>query len=448
MTGDVGWWRDLATRVVSGKKLILIAHPLAGTGPIVAALQDLGADHPFVLAAGVGTGDPPDPGDCDWHVLSVAGADMIAAVRSYEASLVNLPPEAQEAIDRYDPQGEALVWHAGFGRSLPSIGGRPAYALRRPEWIALEDKVAIDAVWDAAGVPRAPSLVVAADRTSLEAAACRFDQGLGTVWAGDAREGVNGGAVYVRWVRSPDDAESAASFLAARCDRARVMPFLEGIPCSIHGMVFPDRTIALRPCEIVTLRQSQPSRLHYAGVATFWDPPDADRDDMRAAVVRTGETLRRMVGYRGAFGIDGVLTEDGFRPTELNSRYAGHGVVAGGATGLPLGAVDAAAVAGEPFDYRSADLEELIVEAADACRRGSIHSVTHTVFTETTKRPTPDGDLVSGPSNVGGFVRLSLDPERVPVGPSVAPLGVEAFALADRELGTTFGPFEPARAVR
>jgi hypothetical protein len=49
---------------------------------------------------------------------------------------------------------------------------------------------------------------------------------------------------------------------------------------------------------------------------------------------------------------------------------------------------------------------------------------------------------------VGGFVRLALDPARVPAGPPVAPLAVAAFALADERFGTGIGPLEPARAVR
>ena len=32
------------------------------------------------------------------------------------------------------------------------------------------------------------------------------------------------------------------------------MPFLDGVPCSIHGMVLPDGTAALRPVEIAMLR--------------------------------------------------------------------------------------------------------------------------------------------------------------------------------------------------
>jgi hypothetical protein len=56
--------------------------------------------------------------------------------------------------------------------------------------------------------------------------------------------------------------------------------------------------------------------------------------------------------------------------------------------------------------------------------------------------------LSFGPSGVGGFVRLALDPGRVPAGPPVAPLAAAAFALADERFGTGIGPLEPARPVR
>ena len=59
-----------------------------------------------------------------------------------------------------------------------------------------------------------------------------------------------------------------------------------------------------------------------------------------------------------------------------------------------------------------------------------------------------DGLLSFGPSGVVGFVRLALDPDRIPVGPPVAPLAVAAFALADKRFGAGIGPLEPARAVR
>ena len=43
---------------------------------------------------------------------------------------------------------------------------------------------------------------------------------------------------------------------------------------------------------------------------------------MRAIARRVGAHLQAAHGYRGAFGIDGVLTADGFRPTELNTRMS------------------------------------------------------------------------------------------------------------------------------
>ena len=44
------------------------------------------------------------------------------------------------------------------------------------------------------------------------------------------------------------------------------------------------------------------------------------REQMRAIARRAGERLRAEVDYRGAFTVDGVLTGDGFLPTELNPR--------------------------------------------------------------------------------------------------------------------------------
>ena len=93
------------------------------------------------------------------------------------------------------------------------------------------------------------------------------------VWSGDARDGFNGGGDFVRRVLTDDDARAALAFFGPRCDRVRVMPFLDGVPCSIHGFVLPDGTAVLRPVELAILRGTD-RRFVYGGLGTTWDPPD------------------------------------------------------------------------------------------------------------------------------------------------------------------------------
>jgi hypothetical protein len=447
----------------TGRKVVVTGGPLAALTGVCRRLRDLGAERPFLLATGMGTGEVPDPGEAEWCVVEVRAPDVVAEIRAAMRMLRLLPCEVADALDRWDPERRALVLSPMFNE-LPEIAGRRVYGPRRAEWRRLEDKVVVDALWDELGVARAPSEVVAAQLGRLRAAAARLDRGAGTAWAGDARQGFSGGAFCLRWVRDEEDAAEAATFLGARCDRVRVMPFLEGIPCSIHGVVFPDGVATFRPVEMVTLRRPGSNRLHYAGAATFWDPPDADREVMRDLARRVGAGLRERVGYRGAFTVDGVLAAEGFRPTELNPRFgAGLATMTRDLADLPVSLLDRALIEGERLAYAADDLERQVLSVADRTRAGGAWTVTNEAADATRElpvafeggacRPTaagrpPDGVLSFGPSGVGGFVRLALDPDRVPAGPSVAPLAVAAFALADERFGTGIGRLEPARAVR
>jgi hypothetical protein len=457
----------------AGRKLVLTGGPLAALTGICRRLRDLGAERPFLLATGMGTGEVPGPDEAEWCVVELRAPDIMAEIRTAMRLLRLLPTEVVEALDRWDPERRALVLSPMFNE-LPEIAGRRVYGPRRAEWRRLEDKVAVDELWDDLEVARAPSEVVPAEEAALRAAAGRLDRGAGTAWAGDARQGFHGGAFGLRWVRGEEDVAEAVAFLAARCDRVRVMPFLEGIPCSIHGVVFPNGVATFRPVEMVTLRRpggspggSGGNRLRYAGAATFWDPPPADREVMRDLARRVGAGLRERVGYRGAFTVDGVLAAEGFLPTELNPRLgAGLSMMTRDLPDLPVSLLDRALVEGEPLAYGADDLERQVLAAADPTRAGG-------AWTVTDRRPGPgdatrelpvtfagggcrpaaegrpaDGVLSFGPSGVGGFLRLALDPGRVPVGRSVAPLAVAAFALADDRFGAGIGPLEPALAVR
>ncbi len=309
--------------------------------------------------------------------------------------------------------------------------------------------------------------MVPAERGALDRAARALDQGAGTVQVGDNREGFHGGASYLRWVTDERSAAGAARFFAEHCDRVRVMPFLEGIPCSVHGIVLPgpgdtSATIAVRPMEMLVLRRPGDARLQYAGAGSYWDPPAADRDAMRALAVRVGDHLGATVGYRGVFTLDGILTEHGFRPTEINPRFGVALRPAGGAD-LPLYLLHCAAVEGEPIDWRPAELEALLIRRADGRRASRVGIMVSTPvaeardlavvagegeWREAAEGETPDARLALGPGPMGGYLWVALDPDRTPVGPSVAPRVQRACALADRVWGTGIGPLEPARDVR
>ena len=459
------YYKALLRSVFEGRRFLLTGNAAASLGYLARRLRGFGAAQPFLIAGERRTGAAPEPKDAELRVLDVhPGADRLDHDRKIQRALADLPREVQRAVDAWDPEGAAKTLHTDQMAEARPVAGRAAYAGRLPEWVALEDKVAIDAFWDAAGVPRAPSRVVPAEHKALCAAADALDRGAGTVWASDSRNGPNGGGLGLRWLRPGDDGREAAASLARIADRVRVMPFLEGIPASIHGIVFPDTVAALRPVEMLVLRQRTGDRLIYAGCSTWFDPRPEDRETMRRLARRVGAELRDRVGYRGAFTIDGVLAEEGFLPTELNPRPGAIVFALARALGdFPLYPLCLAIAEGERLDYRPEFLERAVVEAVDARRVCGGGAVIGTKLADAgaldlvrdgddcrEARPDedPEATLRFGPSPVGGYLRFHLNPAANEPGPSAAPQAARAFSLADRLLGMGFGVLEAARNVR
>jgi hypothetical protein len=313
-----------------------------------------------------------------------------------------------------------------------------------------------------------------------------MEQGDGTVWAGDSRDGWHGGASLVRHVHAGLETGASEDFVRC-CDRVRVMPYLRGVPCSIHGVVI-SRTqprasagrggeasvdvIALRPVEMVVLPQPD-GRFFYCGCSTTYDPPEEVRDEMRRAATAVGHVLAREARFRGAFTIDGVATDEGFRPTELNPRNgAGLNMMARELDGLPFQFLLDAMSTEVPIDWRAHELEALLLDRFDRHRVGGTWArvpnacepqratvtVTDQIVTweprgGSERAGDPTGgrgatfDVVAGPAVAGeGFVRAQLR-SPVPTGP-VAPVARLVWEFLDRQWGLGLGELLHPRWVR
>jgi len=454
-------YRTILESVIEKRPWIVAVDVLVGAGALAETLLDHGAERVLAIGASRGAGNLPSPERVSQILLDCADSpDMMTAIRTAQAALANVGPEVQAKVDAFDPERAARVVGAIFCNADP-VARRSIYGGRHDSWYALEDKTLVDAVWDAVGIPRAPCEIVPAELESLRAAAERIGSGGEVVLVGDDRGGFNGGAQYVRWIRSERHLLEAADFYARECDQVRVMPFLEGIPCSVHGIVFPDYVVALRPCEMLVFRDPEAGRFVYAAAATFWEAPDAARDEMRQAAKRTGAYLRDLLGYRGVFTIDGVLTSDGFRPTELNPRFgAAINTMTRTMQDFSLYLLHLAIAEGEELDYRPRDLERLLIEYAETHRAGFANQMTKRsiqeqvdgalVITEDEVRhalPGEDSDAsyMLGPSPMGGFLRMTLDPERTPYGPSSAARVARAMRFIGDQLDLDYPPMEVAR---
>ena len=452
-------WREHLGGLFRGRRVVCGIAPLAGFTDFVGLLEQSRARRPLLVVSSVGAGPVPSPEQAEVvHLAMEQRSTMTEDLRRQHEVAHALPAEVRTAIDAYDPDGEAL-WLVGPFIGTEPIDGRRVVGGRPGAWTALEDKLVADTVWDAVGRERAESRIVPVEEATC--AAGRLDQGAGTVWAGDARDGFNGGGDFVRWVVTDEDAAAALAFFAARCDRVRVMPFLDGVPCSIHGLVLADGTAVFRPVELAILRG--PGRgFVYGGLGTTWDPPDEDRARMRELARRTGEHLRATVGYRGAFGIDGVLSEDGFRPTELNSRMSG-GIasLARVVDGSLFTLLQHNLVDGRDPGVSAADLEAWALPRMDGARFAkpiamSPRQVAGDAFDvhvrwdgrELARSWSETGWQVSvGPNPAGTYCRLVTPSDPVP-GARVADLNVALMRFLDEELGTGFGPVEAAPDVR
>ncbi|HVR33176.1 MAG TPA: hypothetical protein VMS74_10780 [Acidimicrobiia bacterium] len=436
----------------SHPRWIIVNSVSANTQTLIDQLQKWGGSEFLVVAGESGVGDQPHA-ETVW--MPSPPGTVMEGFRRFAERMEDPPPEVRKAVEEFDPHGDARVLGPFFGTPNRFLG-RHLYGTRPTAWESLEDKIVSLSIWDAAGLAHRPYEVV--DLEEAPRAAARMAGRLGTVWAADNTEGWHGGGEYTRWVPDAAVAHDAVDFLRGRARRVRVMPFLEGIPCSIHGVVTPGGVAALRPVELLILRRRDRTGFLYAGVANTWDPPAALREEMRRAARVVGEVIRDRSGHRGPFSIDGVATRDGFRPTELNPRFSvGYGIQAATIPRLHGGFFVRALVEGD-LDLDARELEVALTAAADAQRAVRMgvpvdgahpRSSMKCQIVDGTVRRSEDGSLLEvGPSPSGSFMLWSVDATDVPAGVSFAPYAAAVLDLAREEWALPIPAVEPAQTDR
>ena len=377
---DTVYWEERLREVYAGRSFIVSMPLLATAIGLARELERFGVERTLCVAVARGAMAPDDV-EHEQHAVVLHDAPphasavmaMMPAIRANLRALDELSEEARQRIEAFDPLGKARSLGEIFDSGEP-VHGRAKFGARADAWQALEDKTVIDTFWEQAGLQHAPYRVVELEGLEQAFDVLADDQ-FGCVFAVDNTHGFHGGASGTEHVRDREELKAFAAFHAAQgIERVRVMPYLRGIPCSIHGLVFPDYVMTLRPCEMLIYRSPSSRAFFYAGSATFWEAPTQACEAMRQAARRVGERLREQVDYRGAFTIDGVLTPtQGFLPTELNPRFgAALGHLGASLPQLPLRLLDLALVEEEPIDWRPRELEALLRRSARAERRGAL----------------------------------------------------------------------------
>lgn len=465
-------------RAVLGARPWLVGSDrVDGAVGVATGMLEAGAER--VAAVGVlGGAAPAAEGVTVIDLDAPFDGPMMEGLRHADRVLHDPPVEVLDAVDAWDRERRAMAV-VDYTMSAGTVCGRPTYGARPRAWAELEDKLVVGELWRGAGIDAGPSIEVDLDDLAACRAAHRLVAGpRGSVFAGDNAGGFHGGATSTRWAADESRVELVVRALGAGHRRARVMPFVEGVPCSVHGVVLEHTTVALRPVEMLVYRAPGTGRFVYGKAASHWDPPAPDREAMRSMARSVGDELRRRVAYRGVFTLDGVMGASGFVPTEVNPRMGGALPVA---TATPAGdhidlyLVNLALVAGDLEGLDPVAFESWVVGDLDRRRRGValfetpepprerlvmsiVRDGTGALVAmdeppEARSSTDPEGAAtalatVEVAEHMGhGLMRIALGPG-IEVGPSVAPLALELSRVADRAWGLGLDVLEPAADVR
>ena len=149
----MAWWQRSLRELVGGRRVILAGGPPRPWTPLVAVVRADSAPSD-VLVVGterVGAGPQPDAAVVVDDAATRPTGPMALLRAGPRQALADPPPTIVAAVEAFDPDRSGVVFGLFLGES-PTFVGRRVVAHRRPAWLALEDKTAVDALLERAGV--------------------------------------------------------------------------------------------------------------------------------------------------------------------------------------------------------------------------------------------------------------------------------------------------------
>jgi hypothetical protein len=307
-------WADLAARTVGRRPMVLV-----GIG--VDQMRDfarLGAQVVGAISL-LPTGLPPKELEEPFPVLTIEGStrnifDFVA--RDLVESCGRSAAVIAEFLHRADAAREAtIVSYLPVPSSL--FGGRETWAQDSAVCQPLEEKGALSPVDEALPFVEAEVVAWPLTRGRWDELCRRFSAPRLVL----QKVGLSAGGRGTHVADSFDGASGA--FSGEDVDRARVTPYIEGVPCNVMGSVVgPDRIIAFPPSAQLVQVLGGDSPVY--GGNEFGDLWGTEELDEIASEIRNlGRFLGRR-GFRGPFGVDFIRDERGQRHYhDLNPRMNG-----------------------------------------------------------------------------------------------------------------------------
>jgi hypothetical protein len=432
---------DLATAVsgvlrkyVDGEKVVVFCSQQVDVSEWRQLLSASGATDSLVL--------PFDGAPLAGMISSApsrSAGQLLAARHALLATLAEASPLTR-LVGTFDPAEHAVLIITD-PLDPQVLGGRAQLGAKHPSWTLAEHKSVVDTLWDAMGVDRAESVVLDHPGTLIDHAAVAA-----TTVSSWQRRGTapSAGGEGVSTASGPDQ---KGQF------RVRVMPRLAGMPCRLHGLVSGDSTVVFPPLELLVAHQV-PSGLYLPLGACPVDEPQ--RAALIAITRHLGSGLGQYLAYRGGFSVDGILTSDGFRPTDFNGRvtsalehvpprqrvavHASAVLARAGLAGLP------AQTLAEHVNRAFHGLDELLLRAplsSTATETGRVVVRWSDTALVTATDGHSHGELQVGAGSRGTILTARLRRTSLPAALSYQSVAIAVFGAADRLLGTGFGQLEP-----